>query len=385
MKLCDNKECTGCSACVTICPQKAIFLEYNERGFLVPIIDENKCTNCNMCTRVCEKLKNHLDKEEHKSHFYLAYANKLKDNKKRMKSQSGGLFTGLAETILMKNGIVYGAGFDKDNHVKHSRITKLEELDNLKGSKYVQSDINNIFELIIEDIKKNKIVLFSGTPCQVAGIESLLDTIKISKENFYSCDMICHGVPSPKVYEKYLELLEKKKGAKIKKFNFRDKAVSGWHDHIETYIFENNYNKNTNNIYCDIFYSNLALRESCENCKYAKKNRPGDLTMGDCWGIEKINPNLWNDNKGISICLIQTRHGKKLFDMAKNKFDIFKIDAKNYTQVNMEHPSYTPYQKNNFWNDYKKMSFNKLLKKYTIYGGIRFKFKRKILKKFKRW
>lgn len=393
MKLCSREECTGCSACINVCPKKAISLQYDERGFLRPIVDESRCVNCNICSKLCEKLKQHMLEANHSTNFFQAFACKIKDDKKRMQSQSGGLFAALAETIIEKEGVVYGAGFDKNHHVQHFRITALDELNKIKGSKYVQSDINNSFESIINDLNNKKIVLFSGTPCQVAGIETLLDYKKIDKDNFFSCDLICHGVPSPKVYENFICLLEENKGAKIKEFNFRDKVVNGWKSHVETYRFQHGRfqqgdehgDKIVTTIYGDLFYSNLALRQSCEHCKYASKNRPGDLTMADCWGIEKIKPDLWNDNKGISICLIQTQQGKKLFEMSNDKLDIYEIDAKTYSQPNMEHSSSVPYQKEHFWKDYKKMKFDKFMKKYTIYGGKKFKLKRKLLRLINRW
>ena len=386
MKLCNQDMCTGCSACSNVCPKKAITLEYNERGFLYPIIDKTKCINCGACEKLCNKLKEHMAEEKHKNGFYLAYANRLKDESKLMKSQSGGLFTALAETVLAKDGIVYGVGFGENNHVRHLRVTTLEDLDRLKGSKYVQSDINNTFEQVINDLKNNKLVLFSGTPCQVAGIESLLDFKKINKENFYSCDLICHGVPSPMIYEEFLNFIESKNGKKIIKFNFRDKEARGWRRHVESYYFQSEDNeKVVDNLYTDLFYSNLALRKSCESCNYTSKNRPGDLTMADCWGIEKIKPNLWNDNKGISVCLIQTEHGEKLFDMAKDRLDIYGLKLEEYSQNNLEKSTAVPVKKEKFWKDYKKLSFEKMLKKYTIYGGTLFKVKRKILKKINRW
>ncbi len=385
MILCNKNECTGCSACASICPKKAISLETDEKGFLYPKIDNNKCINCGMCSKMCEKLNNYMSEENHNKCFYESYAVKLKDDKKREKSQSGGLFTALAETILEKNGVVYGASLDEKKYVRHIRISTQDELEQLKGSKYVQSEIGNAFNNIITDLKNDKYVLFSGTPCQVAGIETLLLMKKINKEKFYSCDLICHGVPSPKIYKDFINFLEIKKGSKIKKFNFRDKNINGWHNHVESYCYENDNSTIVSNIYSDLFYSNLTLRKSCEKCKYASNNRAGDITMGDCWGIEKINPNLWNDNKGISIALIQTKHGLELFNLAKDKIDIYLIESKNYTQPNMKKPSFVPYNKNQFWKDYLRLPFEKILKKYTIYGGIKFKIKRKILKKIKRW
>lgn len=381
MVLCCENNCTGCSACLSVCPKGAITMEYNERGFLYPKVDANKCVKCGICSKVCSK----LEKKDFFEEYHKAYAVKLKSNVKRLNSQSGGLFTSFAETIIENGGIVYGAGFDAFNHVRHLRISTTDGIDNLKKSKYVQSYIDDTYKNVISDLKNGKIVLFSGTPCQVAGIESCLRVRNISMDNFYSCDFICHGVPSPKLYEKYLEFLEKKNG-KIKTFCFRDKKVNGWHDHFESYVLDNNEEeKKISCVYSDIFSSNLALRKSCETCQYASKNRPSDITMGDCWGIEKIKPDLWNDNLGVSVCLIQTKKGLELFEMSKSKLDYFEIDSANYSQPNLLAPSTVPYQKENFWNDYIKISFEKLLKKYSVYGGIIFKIKRRILKKIRKW
>lgn len=384
MSLCKQEDCTGCTACMTACPKNAISMEYNENGFLYPKIDKKKCIDCGICTKVCEKLRNHMLEKEHNCNYFKVYAIKLKDDKKRMESQSGGLFTALAETILEKKGVVYGAGFDEKLHVKHMRIDNIDELYKLKNSKYVQSDVNNVFSQIIMDLNNDKFVLFSGTSCQVAGIEALLDFKNINKEKFYSCDLICHGVPSPIIYEKYLSFLEEKNSDKIKEFNFRDKKVNGWHNHVETYRFQKLEQKRISRVYTELFYSNMCLRDSCDKCKYASMNRAGDITIGDCWGIEKTNPELWNDNKGISVALLQTSKGENLINLSRDKIDIKEIDN-NYKQINMVHPSKVSTQKEKFWKDYKKLSFEKLLKKYTCYGGIKFKIKRKILMKMKKW
>lgn len=384
MKLCSKKNCTGCTSCVNVCPRKAITIKKDERGFLYPEIDNNKCINCGLCTKYIESLNEYMKTEEHCYMPFKAYACKNKNDNIRERSQSGGLFYTLAENFLNNNGVVFGCAYDDDFHVIHKRIDNIKNLNQLLGSKYVQSDLKNCISEIISDIKNNRMVLFSGTPCQVAGISSLLKFKKINLDNFYTCDFICHGVPSPLLYEKYLNLMENKYKSQIVEVNLRDKKAGGWRNHVNSIKFKNgNYIVDKN--YVDLFYSNLGLRISCENCKYTTLNRPSDITMGDCWGIEKIKNNLWNDNKGISLALIQTKKGERLFNRIKENMDLYQISMNEYRQPQMLHSSPVPYQKENFWKDIKNKKFEKVLKKYTIYGGLKFKLRRKILKIMKRW
>ena len=384
MKLCDRKHCSGCKACISVCPVNAINMQLDERGFLYPRINEEQCIKCGLCDRLIDTLSLHLKSHEHVNEPIIAYAVKNKNEEKREKSQSGGLFCALAENIINQNGVVYGAGYGEDFSVQHMRISKISNLYKLNGSKYVQSNLNNCLENIIADLKNNMKVLFSGTPCQVAGIESLLKVKKIDCTNFYSCDFICHGVPSPLVYRDFLNFISKKYNSNIIKVNLRDKNEGGWHNHVETIEFKNS-KKHTGKIYVNLFYSNLCLRESCENCLYTHINRPADITMADCWGIEKKYPELWNDNKGISLALIQTSKGEKFFDSIKNSLDKVELMKDVYMQPQLMHPSFVPVQKNNFWKFYKRNDFEKSLRKYTEYGGIKFKIKRKILKMLKKW
>lgn len=383
MNLCNKNNCTGCTSCVNVCPKKAISMIEDDRGFLRPYIDEEKCIKCGMCERFCITLNkdNYLNFNINQK---KAYAVKLSNDKKRLDSQSGGLFTALAESIIEKNGVVYGAALNNDLTVSHCRIDNINELEILKKSKYVQSDLNTCFSNVIEDLKSNKYVLFSGTPCQVYSLLRLIEFKKVNSDLLYTCDFICHGVPSPKVLKDYLIFMKQKNNKSIKSFNFRNKYKIGWHNYIETITFEDN-TEESYRIYGDLFYSNLTLRESCEKCKYCSKVRYSDITMGDCWGIEEINPDLWNDNKGISICLINTSKGNDLFFTSKNKLDIYELDYESYSQKNTENPSSTPKLKNKFWKDYNNFKFEKILKKYTIYGGNLFKLKRKFLKLFNWW
>ena len=384
MNLCNKKKCTGCSACKAICPVHAISMKKDERGFLNPDINENLCVSCGLCEKVVIELNNHLNIGEHKDKPKKAYAIINNNYEKRISSQSGGLFYALAETILDLKGIVYGCAYLDNHHVAHCRIDNKKDLNSLRGSKYVQSDMNNCLESLIDDLKNDRIVLFSGTPCQVAGVESLLRTKKVNTEKFYSCDFICHGVPSPKLYEDYLEFIQNKYSSKIKKVNLRDKSKGGWNNHMESIELENG-EIFLGKYYVDLFYSNLGLRSACESCEYTNLNRPSDITMADCWGIEKKYPQLWNDNKGISLGIIQTDKGSKLFELSKKYLEYFELKEEEYIQPQLVYSSKTPIYKEKFWNDYKKLPFENILKKYTIYGGIPFKIKRKALKAIKWW
>ena len=313
------------------------------------------------------------------------YALRLKDHASRMNSQSGGALFALARHVIDLNGVVYGCvyeGFD----VIHTRITSEEEISRLRGSKYVQSNMKSCFREVYKDLQNNKVVLFTGTPCQCAGIITYIQATGISTSNLFTCDFICHGVPSPKVYYDYLRFMEKKSGKKLSKINLRDKKEAGWHNHVETISFEDG-TKYIGKLYVNLFYSNFALRRSCEVCRFTRVERVADITVSDCWGIEKTRPDLWDDNEGISMALIQTEKGRALFEavLADDYVEVVELSKKELLQPQMQHPSPVPYQKERFWDDYSKYSFEKILRKYTEYGGIPFKAKRKLLKILKRW
>ncbi|MBQ8230758.1 MAG: Coenzyme F420 hydrogenase/dehydrogenase, beta subunit C-terminal domain [Lachnospiraceae bacterium] len=380
--LCKSTECTGCTACMAICPVDAIEMKYNEQGFLYPSVDEMKCIYCGACNLVVQKLDHHMEEETHKEPPIHYYAARLCDETERMRSQSGGLFYALASMIIQSGGLVYGCAYLENFHVGHTVAATMEELQKMRGSKYVQSDMRNCYRQIEQNLKAGKEVLFSGTPCQCAGIEAYLEQKRVSKDKFYSCDIICHGVPSPGIFEQYLKLMEAKYQGKLERVNLRDKAAASWHNPIEKLVFDNN-TVYQGTLFGELFYSNLAQRMCCQTCKYTTINRPSDITIGDCWGIEKIHPELWNDETGISVALIQTKKGEKLFERAMSYLDV--IELPSYTQPQLENPAVVPKQKERFWRDYQKLSFECLLKKYTSYGGIRLKIKRKLLRIMNKW
>ena len=313
------------------------------------------------------------------------YALRLNNQEERMNSQSGGASYSFGEHIIKEDGVVYGCVYDGVN-VVHTRIDNLEQLHMTQGSKYVQSHMGQCYKQLLVDLKDSKKVLFTGTPCQCAGLLTFLDKMNIDVFNLVTCEFICHGVPSPRVYKDYLTFMEHKYGKDILNVNLRDKKAVGWQRHLESITFLDG-EKYIGRTYVDLFYSNLALRRSCENCKFTKIERVTDITVADCWGIENNRPDLWNDNEGISMVLVQTDKGKNLFDsvVRSGTVDIVELQPEEFVQPQMKYPSPTPYQKEQFWKDYHKYSFERILKKYTEYGGIPFKIKRKIMKTLNKW
>ncbi len=307
----DKNICVGCTSCYNICTQNAITMKYNEEGFKYPIIDENKCTNCGLCKKRCPILY-----KKNNSMINKCYAAFNNNEYIRRTSSSGGIFELLAKKVLNSNGKVIGAAFNEENILSHVIIDNYDDLEKLKGSKYLQSNLENIFKHIKADLLNNKKLLFVGTPCQVAGLKTFLNK---EYKNLYCCDFICHGVPSTKVFNKYIKELEEKNGKVIGAINFRNKE-SGWRNFsISIKQEKNNYIKeHSNDIYMKLFLSNISLRLSCYNCKFKNENRYSDLTLGDFWGIDESYPEL-NDGMGVSSVIVNTEKGDKIFNSIKNE------------------------------------------------------------------
>ena len=270
-----KEDCCGCYACYNICPKQCITMKTDNEGFWYPKIDKNKCINCNLCEKVCPII-NPVKRVDSKK---IAYASMNKDEQVRMKSSSGGIFSILAEYIIKNNGVVYGAGFDEDFNIKHKRILYSTDLDLLRGSKYVQSSIGDIYKQVKNDLENNNPVLFTGTPCQVEGLRSYLRKEYV---NLITMDFICHGVPSPLVWEKYLKKMKKSKQENIKNIYFRNKDI-GWKLFSLKIIFDKRIYSNdlNNDLFMKGFLQDVYLRPSCYNCKFKKINRISDITVAD--------------------------------------------------------------------------------------------------------
>lgn len=233
IKINNPSDCCGCTACASICAHDAISMEPDALGFLYPKVDASKCVECGLCEKVCQFNDNYdrsLNLKEP-----IAYAARHKDINEVMKSRSGAAFVAISDYVLEQGGVVYGAGYKDHFRVAHKRATTKEERDEFRGSKYVQSDLTGVFRLVKEDLKNGLTVLFSGTPCQTAGLNSYVG--KKLRENLILVDIVCHGVPGPFLWRDYLAFIEKKQGGTISVVNFRDKELFGWKAHHESFKF----------------------------------------------------------------------------------------------------------------------------------------------------
>lgn len=365
IKISDKSECCGCSACVSVCAHNAITMKPDAMGFLYPEVDVSKCVECGLCEKVCA-FNDDYDKSLNLS-VPEAYGARHKDMSEVETSRSGAAFIAISDWILEQGGIVYGAGYADHFRVVHKRAVTKEERDEFKGSKYVQSDMGTIFRQVKQDLRDGKIVLFSGTPCQTAGLNSYIG--KKYRENLYLVDIVCHGVPSPYIWRDYLSYIEKKYKKKVSVVNFRDKGEYGWAAHKETFIFEDGEKITPEQSpYTDLFYKHIMLRQSCGSCHYCNTIRPSDITIADFWGVEKTDTKINKDNKGVSLLLVNTDKGRRVLEEIKNKLYLISAKLDDCLQPNLMHPSIINAKNKKFELLYVKRGFIYVLRKYTKVG-----------------
>lgn len=321
------KHCCGCSACAAVCPKRAIKMTQNNKGFYVPNVDAKLCVNCGACEKVCPQ----INQEKKKATFQpVAYAYRNKDLRIVKNSSSGGIFWSLGQKIIDCSGVVYGCAWSGDLKAQHVRVTTIDELKRLQKSKYVQSDLNDTFRSVRNDLDKGKPVLFSGTPCQIAGLYRFL---KLNYEKLVTVDIICHGVPSAKVLKTYITYCEEKLGSKITSIDFRNKD-NGWIDLSLKMSFEKRESvlrKASDDPYYRAFLSNLSLSDACGCCSFNCIPRQSDITMGDYWGYK--NPK-YHENLGVSCVVVNTEKGRILIETVtspeeREKTTIREIMVKN--------------------------------------------------------
>ena len=356
------EECCGCSACKNVCPKHAISMEPDALGFLYPKVDASKCVDCGLCEKVCA-FNDHYDTSLNFPNP-LAFGARHKDMMEVESSRSGAAFIALSDWVLDCGGVVYGAGYEDHFRVVHKRAVTKRERDEFKGSKYVQSDLGEVFGFVKKDLEKGLLVLFSGTACQVAGLKSFIGS-KLSK-NLFLIDIVCHGAPSPFFWRDYLKYLEKKERKTITAVNFRDKEKFGWKAHKESFRFSDTYMSASTYTYA--FYQHIMFRHSCGVCHFANLKHPSDITIADFWGWEKTNPMFNADDKGCSLILCNTQKGLDLFGNCQSMLDYFPVKIEDCMQPNLQSPSKINRKRMLFERDYKKWGFMYVLYRYCDRG-----------------
>lgn len=294
------------------------------------------------------------------------YAVKHKDEEIRGQSRSGGIFTAVSDLILERGGVIVGCKLDEDMSAVHKVAITKEERDEFRGSKYIQSDLKTTFREVKALLEEGKEVLFSGTGCQCAGLLSFLGK---DYSNLITMDIVCHGVPSPKVWQDYLNYVKNKfKGKNITFVDFRNKKKYGWKAHVET--VEVDGVKHHSKVFTTLFYSHQIIRPSCYVCPYKNIHHKTDITIADCWKVDKAAPGF-NDNKGVSLVLVNTNRGLDLFEASKEVIDYVDVNIKSVMQRPLKAPFPEPENRAEFWKDYQELSFAKIARKYggdTDYG-----------------
>ena len=377
-----KQDCCGCSACVQRCPKHCISLKEDKEGFLYPDVDIRACIDCGLCEKVCPML-NHPETATRPIEVYVT---KNRDEEIRRTSSSGGVFSAVATQIIKDDGVVFGACFNPAWEVIHDYAETQEDLRKFQGSKYVQSRIGNAYQLVESFLKKGRKVLFSGTPCQIAGLHSFLQK---DYDNLYTIDIICHGVPSPGVWREYLEeetarQCDGKKSVlthpkdkigdvRIENISFRDKRL-GWkkfsfaltlsvpvgHGAKKSVLLSEPLDKN---IFLRGFLADLYLRPSCHACPVKKFKSGSDVTIGDFWGVQNVMPEI-DDDKGMSALLVNNIHGKNILN--KLGVDMWRTDYENVLRSNpaIEKSVSMPKNRKHFYNNSSK-SVEFRVKKYT--------------------
>lgn len=356
-----KNNCCGCGACVSVCPTQAIKLTPDKLGFLYPTVNTRKCVNCEKCDRICPLGE---DAKPTESPIRKVFAARNKDIATIEGSRSGGIFPALAQKVIEQGGVVYGAGFGNNFSVKHKRAETIEAIQELRGSKYSQSDMTGIYQLVKQDLQNGRMVLFSGTACQISG---LLRTIgSYHKNNLILVDIICHGVSSPAVWQDYLDFIKRKEHKPLVEVCFRDKKIFGWSGiHKESFVFSNGKRKT----YDYNYYSDLHMRECCHECHFASLDRVSDITLGDFWGWEKCcPPNFNSDDRGCSLIICNTDFGLAHIEGITNQVYLIPVDSNDYIQPNLQYPTPKSELADDFQRDYIGKGFRYVRRHYGVVG-----------------
>ncbi|RHS47311.1 4Fe-4S dicluster domain-containing protein [Tannerella sp. AF04-6] len=349
----DIYECSGCAACYSICGHKAISMQVDEDGFVIPIKNKNLCTDCGLCEMVCP-----IEHPDY-SNSSIPSAFAAYDSKERRKSSSGGIFYSVAKHVIGQDGEVFGAAFDDNMQLRHISVKTIDGLESLRGSKYVQSNIGETFRNVAKSLKADRLVYFTGTPCQVAGLKAFL---RKSYDNLITSDLVCHGVPNQKLFDIHLKYLENSMGSKVNAYSFRDCRYWMIREKVH-YINGKETVKNDGNMspYLYAFGLGYSYRDCCFDCKFAKIPRQGDITLADYWGIGKFHPEL-DDRGGVSMVLINTTKGLRVWNEIKKDLVVKEssLEACKEYNPNLVRPSEEPPNRKEFLRKLKIETYESL-------------------------
>ncbi len=354
----DKENCCGCEACISACPVNTISEGYDSLGFVIPKVDTNICIDCGRCDRVCPFLKKNFIQDE--GFIQRAIAARNLDTRIVERSRSGGVFAAIANDVIRKGGVVYGAAMDTRQRVVHIRVEREEDIPRLMGSKYAQSRMNGIFEELLIDLKQNKEVLFSGTPCQIKAVKEFIPSVLHA--TLVTIDIICHGVGSPVIWQKFVEYVEKMSHGNVLSADFRDKLKYGWDGlHKESYVVEGLKGKQ---IIPYIYYNDNHIRHSCNNCPFSSVNRVSDITLGDLWNWRKVAKFLNKDGKGCSLVLLNSHKGNLQYKAICH--NLYTVDTKieDVQQANMLQPTNRSKSRDKYEQDFLTIDFKELMTRY---------------------
>lgn len=357
-----KSQCCGCAMCSFVCPTKAIQMNYDFEGFAFPEVNAEVCVNCNKCKAVCP-----IDTENKYTQETSAYAAYSKDRNTVKTSSSGGIFAELAKKTVMDGGYVCGCTIDDAHQVKHIVIDRMEDIPLLQGSKYVQSDLGNCLEQLASLIKQGKNVLFVGTPCQVSAVKN-----QFPSNNLTTVDLLCHGVPSQKLFDFYIKYLEQKHKGKLTEIVFRDKELNGW-SITQRYKIQKGSKEKTFYLdrhiseYFSGFLRNMTQRESCFCCPYTTLNRVGDVTLADFWGVDKVRPELFH-KEGTSLVFSNSPNGDRMIESIKENIVLEPVTKNEavFQNVNLVAPPERDPKRSFIYNEIYNNGFISAGKKYIL-------------------
>lgn len=357
--LCTHDRCTGCGACAQVCSRDSIQMVPDAGGFLYPEIDKSRCVECGICGKACP-----VQNQTQVQSLRQAYAACHQNDSVRQRSSSGGVFTAIAEKVIDAGGVVFGVRLDERMRAVHDYADTKEALSAFRGSKYVQSDLNDGYKLAKEFLDDGRLVLFTGTPCQIAG---LLASLPRKYDNLICQDIICHGVPAPLAWERYLAELEESYGTKTEEVCFRDKS-NGWKNYCMQISFANGETcrkERKDNLFMYAFLGDYCLRTSCYQCAFKQEDRLADLTLADFWGIDHVMPEM-NDDRGTSLVLVHSERGSEMLKQVEEKLRIKPVDWKKALSYNgsMTDSAGRPANRERFVTALHKMRFSEAVRKY---------------------